>query len=298
MDNLNTRYMTIALTLSSGTFSNGTTTKYIYANSGVGYLDAECVITNAIGQLNNTAYINICGMTLDDVNTFTRANLGNKNQLITDNQVDIYAGYDLNNNGFPPLVYTGQVRTSAPDFNNPDRPFNIISMQTLIAQNINVLPVNPTGQMALDDLFRTIIKNLPYNYTYQGVNVTGYAYNPIYFGDPISQLKNATNDYGYHYVIDRKNILIALKGQPLTLKTYKINSDNGMLGYPLVEEFGISVRVRFNPLISIGQLINVTSSFEFANGDWYINAMEHVLQNKKSKWESILKLNRYFGVPA
>lgn len=315
-NNLKIRYITIRLDIvNSGsnentTFSDGTTTKFVYGYSGspitqgmnsAGYAKIDCFIQAGIGSLDNVATIKIFGMNIADINSFTRTNLAGSYDIYTANQITIYAGYNLNSDGLPPLVYSGGVIRSAPDYNiTRDRPLIIKSIQNFAFDNINVLPTNIKGTISLDNLFRFIC-NKQGNLVYQGYNVKGNAYNPIASGSVYQQLEHIANKYGYKVhrassgTFNQNVVYIAPKNSPFKDSQFILSAQNGMIGFPNIEDFGFSVKTYFNPNILIGQKIQVHSeSVPYINNkDLYVNQMTHDLHNREEPFYTTLQLNTY-----
>lgn len=289
---IGTRYMTIKLILDTKLFPAGSNTKIITCNSDQNSLTAEATITKATGFSDATAYVTIYGLLNEDINAFSRFNLSFASQ-IPENWLEIYAGYSLTENGLPPLAYRGQVRLAAPNYNDPSRAFTIISQWGLVNQNTVSPTTAPQGSIDLNTLYSNIAGLFNPPLAYNGNNVTGVAINPNYSGSASEQINAATRDYGFKAKQDNGRLLVAPVGQPFLKDIYKLDSKNGMLGYPIGEEFGYSVRVRYNPQIQFGQVINVTSQVLGANSDWYINGMMTILQNRGQKWETTFKLNKY-----
>lgn len=293
-NDLSVRYITIELTLDTGSFpgTNGSNTKIITCNSTQDTITAEIEIINTIGFQQGTANVVIYGLINDDINAFTRANLQFPDQLLANN-ITIYAGYSIDNNGLPPFVYSGQILTAGPDYNNPSRPFKISSMIGILGMNQLVPTINPKGQISINQLFQTILA--PSGLTYVPNNVASdvYVSNPIFTGSYQQQLQEACQHYGYSYRQIGDNVYVSPTGTPLVNDIYILNANNGMLGYPILEQFGLSVRMRFNPVIKFGQSITVQSYLPIANANWYINGLQHSLQNKGRKFETVLKLNAY-----
>jgi len=299
-----TRYMTIKLEIdaeqtggSSGTYI----TKFITCNSGVAdtqndnkyYLDCEVIIQRSTGFLSDSATIIIRGMSEEDINTFSRVNLQGPLQLYSGNSVTIYAGYELGSDGLPPLVYQGFALRAGADYNiNRDRTFIMHTMQNYYFQNTLLAPTNPQGTITIDTLCRAIATKA--GLYYQSRDVQGTTKNPILVGNFDQQMTQATSTTGYYYDFVRPDtVAVAKRGTPLVLSDYTLSADTGMIGYPLLEDYGISVQCYFNPSLTIGQQITVKSlTVPIANNNkWYINAMQHVLQNKQDAFMSILQLN-------
>lgn len=319
-DKVKTRYLVIRLDItdqnSNATFENGSTTKYIYGFSGSpvsagntlvqgsAYAKLDCIIQAGISYQSNVASISISGMDVSDINTFSRANLFNFFDVYSANQVTIYAGYSLNSNGLPPLIFNGNVMYAGPDYNNSrDRRFIIRAMQLYSLANTNLTPLNIKGSISIDNLFRFICQKMDYNY--RGYNVTGNAYNPILTGDGKSMIDNAVQRYGYvrYFSTDPEGnyntVYVAPKGQGFEVTNFTLSAANGMIGYPVIETAGFSVRTYFNPSIAVGQGIKVDSITVgyINNKQLYINQMIHDIHNREEPWESVLQLNEYSVTP-
>lgn len=296
MNNLFTRYMTIKLIMDKGQFpgaagsaNENANVKIINCNSGIGNITADANINIGGGFNPSSANVVIYGLLESDINAYSR--YSNPFEMFA-NSIEIYAGYALGDNGLPPLIYVGQIIMAGADLNNPNRAFIIKSMTSVINQNTVSQPTNPKGQIALNDLFGSIVAQQQ-GLSYTPNNVTGFATSPVYTGSVIEQLQQATADYSYQMKVLNNQVLIAPKGQPFISQSASLNASNGMLGYPAVTEFGIDVRCRFNPSIQFGQSINIESRLNIANGNWWINGMSHVLQNQGAKWETLLHLNPF-----
>lgn len=300
MEALQTRYMTIELQLDSQNTTSDNSLK-IPCNSGggedgVNYLSCDVHIESSVGFLNDTAQIVIRGMSEQHINEFTKANLYGYFDIYTQNLIKVYAGYTLGADNLPPLLYTGYTLMSAPDYNmGRDRPFKIIALRYFAKQQEQSEPINVNGTISVDNLFRQIATSGGYRYLSTGV--IGTSSYPIYTGSTISQLNQATKDYGYYYKINDINntVVVAKKGQPLYDTDHVINCENGMIGYPMPSMCGVNIKCYYNPLYQIGQTVTIQSlTLPYINNRvWYINKMTYDLQNKGEKWFVMLELNTY-----
>jgi hypothetical protein len=296
--NLKTRYMTVKFTLSQGVFpnSNGNQELFVPLNSTFDNLYGEINISNEIGLNNNQAIITIYGLQIDTINTLSRINLNSNFDLWSDNQVDIYAGYTLDSvAGLPPLVYTGQIRSAGADFSNPDRPFIVKSLQGSVSRNIISPPTNVSGTIGLDNLLRSLAGRSGSSYVSNGV--TGSVKNVTYEGSLIQQMEKICRDYNLvqNWDFTRNILFVSPSGTPLSSQVYELNSNTGMIGSPQPLEDGVSVAAYFNPSLTLGQTINLTSQYyEYVNRPWIINAMHHILQNRGEEWLTIMTLNNFY----
>lgn len=284
---LYTRYLAVKLILQSGAFANGDQVAIIQGTNESNFT-LDITIQKQSGFMQSTADITIYGMSIEDINSFIRINT--VPIMNYQNWVEVYAGYRLNNNGLPSLVYRGQVKSAMPDFNNPSRPFKINSQVGIFTQNQVASPININGTQPLQSLYTNFAKSLGLAYNGQ---LTGNANNPIYQGSTVHQMNQLAKDYNLKTKIDDNDLLVAQKGQFYRNHETLISADTGMLGYPVGAEFGITVRTRFNPVLRFGQKVEVQSYAKWATGNWYINGITHTLQNRGAKWESDLQLNAY-----
>jgi hypothetical protein len=296
--NLKTRYMTAKFTLSQGVYPNsgGNQELFVPLNSSAGNLYGEINIRNEIGLNNNSAVITIYGLDVEIINTLSRINVNSNYDLWTDNQVDIFAGYVLDSaTGLPPLVYTGQIRSAGADFSNTDRPFVVKSLQGGVSRNALAPPTSVSGQISLNDLLKSLANRDGSNYVSN--NVTGSVSNVAYDGSLIQQIEKICRDNNLIKNWDfTKNILyVSPSGTALSNQVYELNSNTGMIGSPQPLEDGVSVAAYFNPSLTLGQTINLTSQYyDYVNRPWIINAMFHVLQNRGDEWLTVMTLNNFY----
>ena len=153
-EQLKTRYIQIRLifddNVSPTKFAGGYNTKVITCNSGANQLTADIDISMYSGLQPGIANIVIYGLSIDDINAFSRINLvGN---LMYQNWVEIYAGYNVDNSGLPPLVFRGQVAFAGANFNDPNRPFKIYSVQNVFTQNSISSPTSIEGDISINSM--------------------------------------------------------------------------------------------------------------------------------------------------
>jgi hypothetical protein len=283
-DPLTQRYLAVKLILDKTCFvTSGTPEKIITQ------LTMDVSITRANGASPSSAQIIIKGMTLDDINSFSKINI--YSFVLQENIVEVYAGYSLGSNGLPPLAYRGWVRSAGADLNNPDHPFTIISQTGIIGQMKQAYGISVKGVMSIADIFKAISNDLPYTLTLNHVDNIKIT-NPNYTGSALDQLKKVCSDYGYSYKINDHNITVTKIGTPYSDEVIEISNDNYLLGYPIVEEAGLAIRVWYTPTIDFGLHIKLKSIYKVANGMWYVNGISHSLQNRGKNWFSSLKLNK------
>jgi len=302
MDEMRTRYILIKVILneaiSPAIFSeNGEpeNIKIIRANSDNETLTVDVKINKISGWQGSDCVAVINGALIDDINAITKVN-NYVSFVQTDiSNIEVYAGYDVDSNGYPPLVYSGAIYMATPDFNNENRsrPLTIHSLSGWEQSGVLAPSASIKEPMKLVDLFKQIAKNMPnYSLTIEGAD-DQVVQGVVYLGSAIQQLQQACADYGFALKLDDKILRISPLGQPMVRQILTISPDDNLLGYPIPQNVGVSIRVRFNPAIQFGQIINLDTSVEAYKGQWYVNGMSHHLTNRGRDWVSVLQLNRF-----
>ncbi len=314
---LSTRYLFIKFKLDDGIFdSTKSNTKLI--DGGPNGLTIEATFNKSNGMIITSAVVTIYGMQNSDIRQLTKLQFYQGSYLPT-NSIEIYAGYELNNDGLPPIAYKGQIFSAMVDRNNPSRPFIIISHDMFAMGNTNLPNIAAKNTHKVKDLIQQIINNYKTQtgiaLTYQPININENLQinNFSVAGSLRNQLDSLTLQAGLQYKIDEPYLIIYNIGENPNTQELIVNKYNGLLGYPTLEEIGISIRVRYNPIIRWGSKIKLESFSNLINdeidlniqdpysntldtlksSEWYINEITTTLQNRGKSWEMKLKLNIY-----
>lgn len=293
-----TRHIVVKIILNEKTYpaTDGSNVKIIRAESNNDSLLVQAVINKVAGWQSSEATITIHGMLMDDINALIKVNNYEQDQYKFVSKIEIYAGYEVDSKGMPPLVYIGDIYTSAVDLNNPNRsrPVTIRSQKGWENAGIVIAPtVVADKSISLKSLFETLAKNFN---GYSAV-ITGADNKQVdhiqYQGTALQQIQSACADYGFQFKQDDTTLLISPIGVPYIEQIVTISSQDILLGYPTPGNFWCSIRVRFNPAIRFGMRINLITSLEGYEGIWWINGMSHNLTNRGREFSTVLQLNRY-----
>lgn len=295
-NNLKTRYLIIKLILQDGVFAGIANNVKIIKD-----LTMNVNINKVSGLMPTTASVAIYGMLDSDIRLLSRLQLFVGQPLPT-NVIEIYAGYELGTDGLPPLAYKGLIWTGGVDKNSPDRPFRIYSLVYGLSP-IQIKATEIKGTIGLNELLKNLVTE--YNTTlspsetlvYSPNNVNAIVQDQSYSaGSIIDLMTRVCAPYEYIVQLSWPYIQVYKNGDSPTKNITTISSKNGLLGYPVPDDLGISCRIRFNPKIDWGFQVELDSSIQFTGIDnqvlnnWYINAMSSTLQNRGDKWETVLKL--------
>lgn len=268
--------------------------KIIRANSDNDTLTVDAKINKISGWQQSDCVVTISGMLIEDINAIIKINPYTLNYQNFVSKIEVYAGYDLDKNKYPPLVYKGDIYEASPDFNaaSRSRPLTIKSINGwgltgLMADNTSI-----KNQISLIDLFKLLASKFE-DHSVTILGADGYQVeNVLFSGSALQQMQQACAAYGFQFHNDDETLLISPIGKPMREQVLTITSDDNLLGYPMPQTLGVAIRVRFNPAIQFGQKINLVTSMEGYEGLWWVNGLSHHLTNRDRDWTSTLQLNR------
>lgn len=269
--------------------------KIIRANSDNETLTVDVKINKISGWQGSDCTVTISGMLIDDINAMTKVN----NYLFFVQQdisnIEVYAGYEVNEDGYPPLVYSGAIYESYPDLGaaNKSRPLTIKSLLGWEQSGVIVGSFVEKNQIPLKELFEKLASNFKGCSTIISGADDQQVEGIIFQGSAMQQLQAACANYGFQFKLDDNVIKISPIGEPMMQQVLTISPDDNLLNYPMPQMCGVAIRVRFNPAIQFGQRINLITDNEAYAGLWWVNGMSHHLTNRAREWESTLQLNRF-----
>ncbi len=321
---LPTRYLFVKFKLDQGVFESTQSNTKLIDGSPNG-LTMEVIYTKSSGMMITNATAVIYGMQNSDIRQLTKLQFRTGSYLPS-NKIEIYAGYELNDDGLPPLVYSGQIYTAMVDRNNPSRPFKIFSQDLFAKGNTDLPNLEAKDTHLVKDLIKEILTNYKNStgieliYQPLKINESLQVENFSTSGSLAKQLDELTTQAGIQYKIDDPYLVVYNLNESPNTQELTISKYNGLLGYPTLEQFGISIRVRLNPSIRWGSKIKLLSfsDLNISDGDvnipnqdsgiqdpyadtleilksseWWIHELTAVLQNRGKVWEMKLMLN-YF----
>lgn len=272
------------ITLKNGLFANGTNTITL-----VDYpMSAKIKKMNM--PYNDTCTLKIFNLKKDTLSALTF--LIFKPLSYQPNTVELYGGEDEKN---LELIYSGDVITAYPDFNQaPDVVMTLELVTAGYQRVVAVPPYSTPGRTAVADIVKTIATQMGLSFKNEGV--TKFVDNPYIEGNNLRKLAKIAEDYNIDIIVDNNTCVIRPKsGQ--TLLTWKLTAYTGMIGYPSFNQNGIVVRAFLMSNVRLGDLVDVVSNVPRASGIWQVQAIEHNVSCKLADgtWETEL-ICSYRGV--
>lgn len=116
-------------------------------------------------------------------------------------------------------------------------------------------------------------------------------------GAPLEQIDTLMAHYPdltWNTSLQRVQVRTALS--PIDSAQVNISADNGLQGYPVYSTSGLQLATVFNPMITPGKALNVTTEFDFVNRTlWVASVLAHTLEPNLpgGQWTTQLAANSY-----
>lgn len=290
--NLYERVLACSITLTTGVFQPNLNT--LLVNDHTINATVHKTLSN---NFTETADITIFGLSPSDINALKTT--GFSPLAYQQNKIELYASYKTKSgqNNTSSLCFKGNIVRAFADYSDPSRPMKFECATYLDSIGESSL-INAQGSISAQTIFKNIADNLGLALINNGV--TGVFYNLILTGSAIEQLKNVSKQLNVNAVIDKGTLTIAPKSGGLTKTILKIGADSGLISYPTLDNWGVKFRMRYNPVLSIGQQIELNTSKTLPNptGKFFVYDMQSSLNNRHDDWFSDVKCSfdpNFFG---
>ncbi|WP_145536922.1 baseplate hub protein [Yersinia alsatica] len=262
------RKITVNFTLSEDDFGDGNDSITV---SG---LRVECQVDNSGGVAGSTLYAKIYGMKESDMNkccTYALIIGSIRSVMVT-----VIAGDDANGMS---QIFQGTIFNGMIDYNDaPNVPLVIQARTGYIEQASIAAPnssVDPTNVAAI---IESLAKSIDFGFTNNGV--TAFLSNHYSYGSPIEQIRDIARASGIELSIENRIVSIWPTGGLKDNQRVELSPSQGLVGYPTYIGYGYAVTATFTPDIVRGRRINLTSAAPRANGDLYIQNVNHLLSSE------------------
>lgn len=236
---------------------------------------AHCtkMATPSLGMLSLQVY----GMDLDTMNQLST--LGIAYQQVPGNTITLLAGDSSAPNSLA-TVFIGTIYNAWADFSGaPDVAFHI-EAQTLGLQSVTTTnPTSISGSADVGQIMSGLAGQIGATFENNGVNAK--LSNPYFYGSPRTQIAACAKAAGCDWVVDNNVLAIMPKAQPRNGSPIVISPNTIQEGYPTFTQFGIKVKILFNPNIKYRDQIQIKDSqVTPANGSWTVYTLDHDIASR------------------
>ena len=222
---------------------------------------------NAFAQLQLRVY----GLSLAHMNQFSA---GGASSIRFENiDITVLAG-DVN--GQIGQVFTGGLFSSYIDFSSaPDVAFVCAARAGLFQQAAPSASNSWKGSQNAESLVEALAKSIGFGFENNGAHAV--IQNQYAYGSVFNQIQTICNAANLPFSIENNTVSIWSNGGTKNKNVVYLRPDNGLVGYPAYYQTGFIVKSIYNPLISLGTTVNLTSVINQANGPFPVLGSTHEL---------------------
>jgi hypothetical protein len=258
-------------------------------------LRCSATITNpggnsAFGQLQLRVY----GMTLAQMNEYSSS--GSNMVAVQDQSVTVSAG---NEGGVLTQVFSGTLISSFIDLSSvPEVGFVCAAVAGYYNKAAPAAPNSYPGAQNAEDIIGALAKSIGYSFENPN-NAHAVVQNQYLSGSVVDQMQQVARAASLPLAIENNTVTIWPNNGTRDSVEIDLNSKTGLVGYPSYWEAGFTVVSEFNPIISIGRTINLTSELPKANGKFPVQFVTHQLSTltPDGPWFTVSKLSPSVYVP-
>jgi hypothetical protein len=248
---------------------------------------------SAFGQLQLKVY----GMTLDQMNQYSST--GSNMVAVQNQSVTVTAG---NQSSILRQVFSGTIISSFIDLNSlPDVSFTCAAVAGYYNKAAPAAANTYPGAQNAEDILASLTKQLGSNWTFNNINgAHAVLQNQYLSGSIIDQMQSVARAASFPLVIENNSVTIFPNNGTRDNVVIDISPENGLVGYPSYWEAGFTVKSEFNPVITNGRIVNLTSSLPKANGKFPVQNVTHEISTltPDGPWFSTTQLSPSIYVPA
>jgi hypothetical protein len=175
-------------------------------------------------------------------------------------------------------VFSGTITRAQPDYRGAPGVFFHILAMVCYFQSITPAPsVSYPGDTDVAGIASLLAQAMGYAFENNGVKQS--LATPHFSGSYFDQLQQLCLAAGIDFYIEGNVLAICpANGVRTHIPAVLLNAASGLVGYPVLQRYGVSVTCLFNPAIVNGGPITIKSDVKAANGDWHPYAIAHHLE--------------------
>lgn len=247
---------------------------------------ATADIDKAGGMMMGTLRAKIYGVKQADMNSVTTLQWKPGSRIA--NTVEVFAI----DGAAETLVFAGNIVNAWGDYQNMPDVFLHIQAQACFFNGLQaVQPLSIKGGVDVAVVMARIAKDMGLVFENNNVSVM---LTDVYVANTLKEqaleLARAAN---FSLYIDDKVLSITNKYAPRKGIIPEISAQSGLVGYPTFDGIGVNFQTLFNPAITFGGLIKLTTDVKAAEGEWIVVSVAHRLESEKpgGAWFSTVRGN-------
>lgn len=254
-------------------------------------LRVSCGLLTYYGDAQGALQLRVYGLRLDRINQLTR--IGPINNQTRNNSIIVSAGDE---GGAMATIFIGTIDKAFGELSPPEGVLNIIALSAGFPAVEKVQASSYEGSVDAAVVMGDFAKAMGLSYENNGVSCM--LSNPYFPGTRLEQVRECARSANIYYTIERGKLAIWPKkgfraGEPI-----KVGPQAGMVGYPQFSAKDLILTTLFNPDVSIGMRVDVTSELTVAAGVWNVSSVAHALESETPNGQWFTQISCYRDIDA
>lgn len=264
----NPKNLRFVITLGLKTFSSGNNQITLEG------FRASVTISKAGGQQMGELQAQIYGVKQSDINSITT--LQWKPGFLIANTVSVYAIDGTQET----LVFQGSIVTAWGNYDSaPDVSLQIKAQAAYINRLTPVAPRSYKGAVDVATVMGTIAAAM--GYTFENTGVSVQLADVYLHGTALDQAMALKDAAGIDLYLDDTILAITPPNTPRKGLIPEVSGTSGLKGYPTFDGTGVNFTCFFNPSITFGGQVKLTTSILQAAGTWIVTSVAYRLESQK-----------------
>lgn len=265
----------------SGSFDSSGNTKIKIANARA---MAKVSFTGNIG--GTMADVTIYGLGIDLIATLSAKGIGASFNALQQIGMNIYAN--------DTLIFSGGIYACYANMNTiPEAALIINAVAGVDLARTTSKPYSFKGTVSAKEIISAIAT--PNGYTVEAFGIDGWnGTDPYFLGSPLEQIRQVCSSFDFIMAINGKKISVWKRKDGINTVIAKVSDANGLIGYPVFTQSGITFQTQFSPYLAAGQQVSLQTSLPNATGNYMNNVVEHYISSwtKDGPWITVCQASK------
>lgn len=265
----------------SGSFNSAGNTKIKIANVRA---MAKVSFTGNFG--GTVADVTIYGLGMEMIATLSAKGIGASFNPLQQVGMNIYAN--------DTLIFSGGIYACYANMNTiPEAALIINASCGIDLARTTTKPYSFKGTVSAKEILNSIAT--PNGYTVESFDIDGWnGTDPHFVGSPLEQIRQVCGSFDFMMAINGKKISVWKRKDGINTIIAKVSDSNGLIGYPVFTQSGITFQTQFSPYLAAGQQVSLQTSLPNATGTYMNNVVEHYISSwmKDGPWITVCQASK------
>lgn len=275
------KQITFEFDAGNGSFNSSGNTKITISDARA---MAKVAFTGNIG--GTTADVTIYGLSMELIAMLSAKGIGASFNALQQIGMNIYANETL--------IFSGGIYACYANMNTiPEAALIINAVAGVDLARATAKPYSFKGTVSAKEIMESIAT--PNGYTIEAFGLDGWnGTDPYFTGSPLEQIRQVCSHFDFLMAVSGKKISVWKRKDGINTVIAKVSPENGLIGYPVFTQSGITFQTQFSPYLAAGQQVSLETTLPNASGNYMNNVVEHYISSwmKDGPWITVCQASK------